>query len=93
MVFMPEYNIEFYKERPNKEGFVFYVEANNIEEAALKAKEETEIRGVAIDSDTNARIVCPKGKNYEILKEGVWLIDSKTGKRLSDLEEKLSENQ
>jgi len=93
--FMPEYGVELYeKNGPSKLDYTLLVEANTIERAAIKAAQELEETGFIIGYKEvwTAKIKNPedpKGEDYEILKDGVWLINPKTGKKLSNLEEKL----
>lgn len=86
-----EYTAEFAYEDPNKKGFSFPLEVNNFEAAAVKAIEELKIRGVITENSMTGRIKNPEGQYYEIFR-GDWLVDFKTGEKLSDLEGKLNQN-
>ena len=98
---MIEYSVEFYTKRlVNGEDagpsgpFYFIIESNIIEEAALKAVEDLSKRkSIRYEHIWNAKLINNKREVYEILREGSWLVDFETGKRLSDLEEKLNQNQ
>jgi len=95
---MPIYNVEYYKRNritARLYGYGFSMETNNIEEAAKKAAE----RLIKLDRSSgyneawDAKIVDSEDEYYEILREGVWLVDFKTGKKLDSLEGKLKQNQ
>ncbi len=96
---MREYPIELYgKNGSSKPDCTLFMEANTIEKAAVKAAQELEKVEFIIGYKEvwNAKIKDPedpKGKDYEILRKGVWLIDPKTGKKLDSLEGKLDQNQ
>lgn len=85
---MREYTTEFGYENINKDGFSFPVEADNFEKAAVKSIEELKTRGIITEDKMVGRIKNPEGKYYEIFR-GKWLVDFKTGKKVSSLEEKL----
>jgi len=90
--FMPEYTTELYgKNGSSKLDCALLAEAKNIEKAAVEAAQELEKVEfiVGYKEVWNAEIVNPKGENYKILKDGEWLIDTKTGKKLDSLEGKL----
>ncbi len=95
---MREYPIELYgKNSPSKPDCTLFMEANTIEKAAVKAAKKLEEAEFIIGYKEvwNAKIKDPedpKGEYYEILREGKWLINPKTGKKLSDLEEKLNQD-
>ena len=86
---MQDYCVEF--EYWNKKGFVFSVKANNFEEAAVESiKKLTKKRIIIIGEYETGKIYNSKKRSYEILKNGEWLINTKTGKKLSDLEKKIN---
>ncbi len=90
--FMTEYPIELYgKNGSSKPDCVLYADTNTIKKAAIKAAQKLEKAEFIIGYKEvwNAKIKNPKGEDYEILREGKWLIDTKTGKKLDSLEEKL----
>jgi len=90
--FMTEYPVEFYCEDGLSEPFTYFAKANTIEEAIIKTIQDEKI--VLINKHAwNTKIINPKGKDIEILRKGVWVIDPKTVGKLSDLEEKLDQNQ
>ncbi len=72
----------------------FNVGAETIEKAALIAAGEVARAGFSsmYNDAWNATVLGPKDEKYEILKDGDWLIDFKTGKKISELEEKASQN-
>ena len=99
--FMTEYPIELYeKNDSSKPCFTLFMEANTIKKAAVKGAQELEKAEFMIGYKEvwNATIKQPegsKGEDYEILREGRWLIDTKTGelktgKKLDSLEGKLN---
>ena len=91
---MREYEVELYgKNGSSKLDCALFMDANTIEKAAVKAAEKLEEAEFVIGYKEvwNAKILNPDGEDYEILKEGMWLINPKTGKKRSDLEEKLDQ--
>jgi hypothetical protein len=83
------YVAEFTYEDINRDNFSFPLNADNFEAAAVEAVEEIKTRGIITEDKMVGRIKNPEGEYYEIFRRD-WLIDSKTGKQLSDLEEKLN---
>lgn len=72
--------------------FKFNVQAKSIEQAALIVAEQVDRVGEMsmYNCAWNATVIGPKNKKYEILREGAWLINLKTGKRISDLEKRVA---
>lgn len=95
---MTEYQIELYEKNGSKLDSTLLANTNTIEKAAVKAAQELEKVEFVVGYKVvwNAKIKNPKdpkGKFYEILREGEWLIDIKTGKQLDSLEERLNQDQ
>ena len=94
---MDKYLVELYKKNIMAVGskphgpYNFNLDAASMEEAALQASNEIGRIGLmSADNDAwNATVFGPKKEKYEILRNGAWLIDLKTGKNISELEEKI----
>jgi len=84
---MAKYHVEF--EYWNKKGFIFSIKANNFKEAAIKSIKELTKRKIIIGEYETGKIYNSKKESYEILKNGEWLINTQTGKKLSGLEKKI----
>jgi hypothetical protein len=90
--FMREYEVELYeKNGSSKLNSTLLIDAKTIEKAAVEAVEKLEEDKFVIGYKEvwNAKIINPKGENYEILKDGKWLINRETGDKLDSLEGKL----
>jgi hypothetical protein len=97
--FMPEkkYFVEYYTkslmvENDEPSGpYGFSVVGDSLEKVMVKAVEKLMVIGFTAGySDVyNARLIDSENKSHEILRESSWLVDSNTGKRLSDLEKKV----
>ena len=89
---MAEYRVEFYKNDDSLEPYsTCFEDADTIEKAAIntaKYLEKVEFK-VNYELAWRAKIIGPDKEDYEILKGGKWLINPKTGKKLSNLEEKV----
>ena len=89
---MGKYLIELYERGSSSNPYyIFFKNTKTIEKAAIKAAEDLEKTNFIIRYKEiwYAKILNPDGKDYEILKNGEWLINTKTGKKLSDLEKKV----
>jgi len=88
---MREYPIELYGKNGSKLDSTLLADKKTIEEAAVKAVGELEEAKFVIGYKEvwGAKIKNPEGEDYEILREGEWLIDTKTGKKINSLEKKL----
>jgi len=88
--FMTEkYVAEFTYEDINRDNFSFPLNADNFEAAAVEAVEEIKTRGIITEDKMIGRIKNLEGEYYEIFRRD-WLINTKTGKQLDSLEEKLN---
>jgi len=92
---MREYEVELYgKNGSSKLDSTLLIDAKHIEKAAVEAvkklKEDEFVIGYK--EVWGAKILNPGGEDYPILENGVLLVNPKTGKRRSDLEEKLGQN-
>jgi len=88
--FMTEkYIAEFTYEDINRDNFSFPLNADNFEAAAVEAVEEIKTRGIITEDKMIGRIKNLEGEYYEIFRRD-WLINTKTGKQLDSLEEKLN---
>jgi hypothetical protein len=67
-------------------------DAESFEEAAVKAIRPLTHTSAHMDV-YNATIIGPDKSEYPILEKGTWLIDTETGKQLSELEEDVLDNQ
>ena len=88
--FMDIYHAKYYQDVVG-DGFSFPIKAESFEKAAVGAIQELETRTIILTNKHtwNAEIVNSKGKIYKILEEGKLLVNPKTGKKPSSLEEKL----
>jgi len=86
------YLIKLYERGNSSEPYyTFSKRAKTIEKAAIKAAKELEKTNfiVGYKEVWYVKIINTDGKDYEILKNGEWLINTQTGKKLSGLEKKL----
>ena len=96
--FMPIYKVEYYLRNLmcahlSTDGpYNLDLCANDMEGAVLSTLNHFhKIVFTSTYSDVwNATIKNPEGEDWEILRKGSWLVDFGTGKRLSDLEKKIS---
>ena len=90
------HEFEFYEEDIiSKDGSIkpcltYFAEGvDSPEEAAVEAIKEL---GEKIKEYNSGKVKNPEGEDYLILENGVLLVNPKTGKKLSDLEEKLNQD-
>ena len=90
------HEVEFYEEDIiSKDGSIkpcltYFAEGvDSPEEAAVEAIKEL---GEKIKEYNSGKVKNPEGEDYLILENGVLLVNPKTGKKLSDLEEKLNQD-
>jgi len=92
---MTEYPVELYEKNDlSKPYLTLFMEYNTITKAAIEAAKKLKEAGFVIGYKEvwNATIINSEGEDLEILKNGEWTINRKTGKKLSNLEEKLNQD-